>query len=169
MPELRQQVPKGLDLPEGCGVTRAEERFHKLGWLAFAAIVLAALAGLLGPGPLSSRTADAGPALSVGYDRFTRFHAPARLELKVRAHGTIRVHLGREFLEAAQLDSIQPEPASVEAGAAGHVYAFDAPRLGGAQTAIVFHYRPDETLRSIPIRVRLEGGPALSVSQFVYP
>ena len=71
----------GLEFPEGHGVSRAEERLHKLGWIVFAGLLLAALAGLLGPGPLSSRSKSADPALSVEYERFLRNHAPADLRL----------------------------------------------------------------------------------------
>ena len=162
----------GLEIPEGSGVTPREERFHRIGWLLLALLVLAALAGLLGPGPLSSRTARAGPALSVEYERFVRNHAPADLRIRVvppPGEGVVRLHVNRAFLEATQLDNISPEPEAVEIGPAGHIYVLKAPRLGGRETVILYHYQADGPFADIPARVGIEGGPQVRFDQFVYP
>lgn len=102
-------APLALDMPEGEGVSRAEDWFHRAGWTLLALILLAALAGLLGPGPLSSRTACAGPAFCVEYERFIRNHAPAELRIRLThgGGGPIRLVLGRQFLKAIAADLAQ--------------------------------------------------------------
>lgn len=137
-----------------------------------ALVLLAALAGLMGTGPLSSRTAEAGTSLKVRYDRFTRYHSPASIHVTVaRGAGAdqIRLNLNRQFLEAVELESVTPQPARVELAPRGQTYVFDAPHLAEGDAEIVFHYRPDRTMRSVSGVVGLEGGPAASFAQFVYP
>jgi hypothetical protein len=162
----------GLDIPEGEGVSRGEDWFHRAGWTLLGLIIVAALAGLLGPGPLSSRTACAGPGFCVEYERFVRNHAPAELRIRVTHSGEagpIRLVLGREFLESSQQDSITPEPDRVELLPAGQLHLIEAPRLGPREALIVYHYQPDGAFRDLTIRIGLESGPALRLSQFVYP
>ena len=162
----------GLDMPEGEGVSRAEEWFHRAGWTLLGAIILAALAGLLGPGPLSSRTACAGPAFCVEYERFVRNHAPADLRIRLThdgERGPIRLVLGRQFLEGSQQDAITPKPDRVELLPTGQLHLIEAGWLGPRETLIVYHYRPEGTFSELPVHIALDGGPELRLSQFVYP
>ncbi len=162
----------GLEFREGHGVSPLEKRLHRVGWLVFAALLLAALAGLLGPGPISSRTAEAGPALSADYQRFVRNHAPADLRIwVVRPAGqdSIRLLVGNAFLEATELSNVKPEPDAVEVTPEGHVYVFEAPELGAEEALILYRYEPDGAFSDIPARIALEGGPELSFRQLVYP
>ncbi len=73
----------GLEFREGHGVSPLEKHLHTVGRLLLATLLLVALAGLLGPGALSSRTAEAGPALSADYQWFVRNHALADLRIRV--------------------------------------------------------------------------------------
>ncbi len=163
---------QGLEFREGQGVSPAEERFHRLGRWLFAGLLLAALAGLLGPGPLSSRTAEVSPVLSVEYDRFVRNHAPADLRIRVMpiAGGdTVRLFVSNAFLQATELTRIKPEPEAVEVTPEGHVYVMSAPRLEGGTTLILYRYEPDGAFSDIPVRIAVEGGPEVRFRQFVYP
>jgi hypothetical protein len=162
----------GPDLPEGSESRSLELWLHRIGWSGIGLILLAAVAGLMGPGPLSSRTAQASPSLKIEYDRFTRYHSPATTRVTVALSGgadEVRLVLDRKFLEAIELESITPEPARVELTAGGQIYVFDAPHRAGGDAEIVFHYRPDRTMQTIGGTVGLAGGPSLGFSQFVYP
>ena len=162
----------GLEFREGHGVSPIEKRLHRLGWLVFAALLLAALAGLLGPGPISSQTAEAGPSLSVAYQRFVRNHAPADLRIRVvpkTGQENIRLLVGHAFLEATELSNVKPEPEAVEVTPDGHVYVFEAAQLGSEPTLILYRYQPDGAFADITVRMALEGGPGVSFRQFVYP
>jgi hypothetical protein len=168
----RADAPAGLDLPEGPENRVFELWLHRIGWSSIGLVLLAAAAGLMGPGPLSSRTANAGPSLKIEYDRFTRWHSPATLRVTVArsaAAGQVRLNLNRAFLEAIELQSVTPEPARVELAPGGQTYVFDAPRLAGGDAEIVFHYRADRTLRNLGGVIGVDGGPRLAFSQFVYP
>ncbi len=161
-----------MEFPEGHGVSRAEERFHKLGWIVFAGLLLAALAGLLGPGPLSSRIASADPALSVEYERFLRNHAPADLRIRAAPSAgadTIRLLVGNAFLEATELTGVTPAPEAVEVTPEGHVFVFEAPELGSSEALILYRFEPDAAFSDVPVRIALEGGPEVRFGQFVYP
>ena len=162
-------APRDLEVPEGWADVRAEMRLQRLGLVAFFLLLAAAVAGLLGPGPLSSRTEAAGP-LSIEYDRFTRYHSPATLKIDVArtGGGEVRIGLNRAFLDAVQLESVQPEPLRVELSPEGQTYIFAAPGLQGP-ASIYFHYQPDKPFRDVKAVVRLEGGPAIPFSQFAYP
>ncbi len=162
----------GLEFREGHGVSPLEKRLHILGRLFLAALLLAALAGLLGPGPLSSRTANAGGALSIDYQRLVRNHAPADLRIQVvrpAGQDSIRLLVGNAFLGATELRNVTPDPASVEVTPEGHVYVIEAPELGSMAALILYHYEPDAAFAEIPVRIALEGGPEVSFRQFVYP
>jgi hypothetical protein len=162
----------GLEFPEGHGVSPLEKHLHRVGWVVFTALLLAALAGLLGPGSLSSRTAEAGPALSADYQRFVRNHAPADLRIRVvvpAGQDSIRLLVGNAFLEATELTRIKPEPDSVEVTPEGHVYVFEAPQLGAEEALILYRYQPDGAFSDVPVRIALERGPEVSFRQFVYP
>ena len=162
----------GLEFREGHGVSPLEKHLHRLGWLIFAGLLLAALAGLLGPGPLSSRTAEAGPALAADYRRFVRNHAPEDLRIRVvppAGQGSIRLLVNNAFLEATELRNVKPEPDAVEVTPEGHVYVFEAPRLGSEEALILYRYEPDGAFSDIPVRIALDGGPEVSFLQFVYP
>ena len=162
----------GLEFREGHGVSPLEKRFHRMGWLIFAALLLAALAGLLGPGPLSSRTAEADLGLSADYQRFVRNHAPADLRIRVvppAGQDSIRLLVGNAFLEATELRNVKPEPDSVEVTPEGHVYVFEAAELGAEEALILYRYEPDGAFSDIPVRIALAGGPEVNFRQFVYP
>jgi hypothetical protein len=162
----------GLEFREGHGVSPLEKHLHTLGRILLAALLLAALAGLLGPGPFSSRTAEAGAGLSADYQRFVRNHAPADLRIRVvspAGQDSIRLLVSNAFLEATELTRIKPEPHSVEVTPEGHVYVFEAPELGAEEALILYRYQPDGAFSDVPVRIALEGGPEVSFHQFVYP
>jgi len=143
---------------------------RRAGRAAMVLLVLAALAGLAGPGPLSeARAGDSGDPLALEYNRFTRRDAPAELRLRLnRPQGSeARVWLGSDYLEGAEIESVQPEPDRVEAGTDRTVFVFPLVEPGNA-TAVTFYLKPRQ-VGSLAGRVGLEGGPSLRFDQFVYP
>jgi hypothetical protein len=156
------------DLPH----ERLEWRIERIGWVAMALVLLAALGGLLGPGPLSSATAgDTGSPLRVEYNRFARSQAPAILRVHLgpgAAHdGKARLWLSREYVENIELHHIDPEPESVEAAHDRLIYTFNLPDPS-RPTAVTFHLEANAFGR-MPVSVGLDSGPQLHLRQFVYP
>jgi hypothetical protein len=82
---------------------------------------LAALAGLLGDGPLGKsamRTGDG--SLRAEYLRFIRYHSPAELKIDIGAeatrHGVLELRIGNRFAHNVEIKHIEPEPELVTTG-----------------------------------------------------
>jgi hypothetical protein len=135
-------------------------------------ILLAALAGLFGQGPLSGASVgEPGSALTLQYERIDRYKAPTRLQIVVGANsaqqGSVQLALNQAFLDRVEVQSVVPEPASVAAGDAEVIYTFDvATPDQPAQIRFDFEYDKVGPARG---ELRLEGGPTLQFSSFVFP
>lgn len=165
--------PGSLDLSQDPANRRRDARFERAGRVVFASLVVAALAGLLGRGPLSwATTADAEGVLRLDHDRIARYRAPTSLRLRVAPaavhDGRVRVWIDAAFLSALDLGGPQPPPLSVELGMDRHTYTFAAPALAGPGI-LIFEYEPHASLRDLLGRIGLEGGPTLQFRQFVLP
>lgn len=170
MAEIRQVG--SLQINEDADFQRKEWRWERIGWALLALVLLAAVAGLLGPGPLSSATAgEEGGALWVNYDRFAHRSAPTTLEVHVgpdtAREGSLRLWIDRATVGVNMVRSIQPEPELVSADGEHIVYSFavDDPTR---ETVIYFHLEP---LRYVRQRVALgiEGGSQVGFLQMLYP
>jgi len=160
-----------LDVPHDDSFQRTEWRLQRVGWAAWAAIVLAALAGLLGTGPLShARSSATDESISVNYDRFLHYHQPTVLEVLVRrleGDGQIHLKLNRSLLDRIQIIRIEPEPKERKLAADGVVCVFahdGTPEVGKVQ----IHYEFEDFGPSSG-RIELIGHGSASFQQFVYP
>jgi hypothetical protein len=161
-----------LEIDQDLGFQQRMWTAQRVGWATMAVITLAALIGLLGPGPLSKAAAGekAGP-LQVEYQRFERFSKPTTLRVTVAseaaAGGEVRLWLDRQYAEAFQVQHVTPPPDRVEAASDRLTYVFDVPQPGQAVT-IVFDLEAEKSglLRG---RMGLDTGPAFNFSQMVYP
>jgi hypothetical protein len=135
---------------------------QRIGWLVIAAVIVAALLGLFGGGPLS-RAAVEGDGLRVAYERFARLQQSTRLQLALPKTAPGEVALNRGYLELFRIEQITPEPREVEANGEWLVY-----RFGGSGTSTVtFHLMP-EKFGSVAGAARADGNP-LAFHQFIYP
>lgn len=151
---------------------RLEWKIERVGWLVMAALLLAALVGLLGPGPLSSAVAGVkNSALWVEYNRFERYQAPTILLVhlgpQTTRDGTVRLWLRREYVENIELQHIDPEPESVEVTPDRFIYTFKVSALDRS-TAVRYHFEPEKFWR-MAVSMGLESGPRLEFTQFYYP
>lgn len=158
---------------EGDRDLRFQERewlVQRAGWLAMLAIIVAALLGLLGAGPLSSTTAETGP-LQVQYSRFERRHAPAELEVSIAGipadQDQVDLWLASDYLEHIEITSFIPEPESVIEAGDRVVYRFNITNQAGL-SLIRIALEPDDPGPSTG-RIGVVGGPELEIWQFVYP
>ena len=150
---------------------RREWIFERIGWVLMALLVLAALAGALGPGLLSHAVAGSPhSSLWVEYDRFERHSARARLRVHVTGeHDTLRIWLAREFLDRIDLRHVDPEPLEVVTARDRQIFVFArAPDAGPVE--VIYHFEPTR-IGSVVVRVGLEDASetSLQFSQFVYP
>ena len=134
-----------------------------------AAVVLLAVAGFLGEGPLSEKTlGGSDEGLQVDLQQFARHGAPNTVRftvLSVPEPGTVRLAISREYLESVEIQTLLPEPESVVGGDDLHTFEF---QLDEAGATISFQARP-EGMGFIGGRAMIEGRPAVEFKQFVYP
>ncbi len=145
---------------------------QRVGWVLMALVVILALAGLFGPGPLSTTTVgDERAPVRLQYERFVRSRDPTELTIHIGANAAqgseARIWLDREYLHKVQIRHITPDPERVEAGPDRLMYVF---RLIGPNqpTAILFNVEPQE-IGQLQGKFGVDQGAALSFTQFVYP
>lgn len=163
-----------IDLDDDMAYQRRAWFAQRVAWTILGLIVVGALLGLFGSGPLGRSTASAG-ILSIEHDRFARYEDATTLTIRVDGRATapdglVRLSVNRAFLERARIESIVPAPERVEARDDGVAFGF---RTGGAgPVAVDFTLRPGRPGRAEGL-VRLESGggarPAVSFRQLVLP
>lgn len=148
-----------------------EWRAERIGWGVIALVLAAAVAGLLGPGPLSRGVArEPQGLLWVEYGRMERHQAEAVLKIHVAPaaarEGRVGVWIARGFVEGVDIQRINPRPESEEAEAVRQVLMFVV-REGDPLVATVRFMPDDYGLRTVEIG--LDGGPRVSFWQMVFP
>lgn len=157
-----------LGIEEDVEAQRKNADRQRLAWCGMGLVIVAALAGLLGSGPLSSARARAG-ALGVEYERFTRRLSPFRLRFEVDPGGAdeVRLWLGPELLERLEIESVVPPPRAAELDGEGVTYAFGV-ASSDRPLKLSFHTRPCRAGR-FTARVALAGAEQVEWTQLVYP
>jgi hypothetical protein len=160
-----------LEIEQDLDVQRREWRAEHVGWVVILLILVAAVAGLFGDGPLSrAEAASADGALHARYDRMERHGAPASITVEVRRAAMpgerFRLAVGQRFLGTVSLDGIDPAPARAFGDTSWAVYEFERPPRDDAR--IVFRFEPRE-LWTTDVAFALESRAPLRFRQFVFP
>jgi hypothetical protein len=168
---MRATEPVGdLEHDRDLRFQRREWTVQRGGWLVMMAIIVAALIGLLGAGPLSSTTAESGP-LQLQYTRFERRHAPTALEVSVARspanQDQVDIWVSADYLARVEITSVVPEPEEVIVGDDRVIYRFTTDDQAQTPT-IHFALEPDDPGHTIG-RIGVTDGPELTFWQFVYP
>jgi hypothetical protein len=168
--DIRRQ--SGVDLNQEMDYQWREWRAQRIAWAVFILILLAALLGVFGQGPLShAHAGEAGSPVALDYERFDRYNAPTemtfRLAPNVGQSGKVRIALSRSFIERIAIDEIVPEPQSVETGADSVTYEFEVQEP--SQPALIRYHFEYERAGTVKGEARLEDGPTLAFSIFVWP
>lgn len=159
-----------LDLDRDLPFQRHQWTAQRAGWLIMTAIIVAALLGLFGSGPLSSATAEAGP-LQLQYSRFERRYAPSELEVSIPRpairQDQVEVWITTGFLDRVEISSIVPEPEEVSETDERVVYRFSIDDLTDTPMIHVALEYDDPGVTTG--RLGIIDGPQLTFWQFVYP
>lgn len=159
-----------LEIGQDLEFQRREWRLQRAGWVVMALIVLVALLGLFGGGPIGRAQAGAGP-LTVDYSRFDRRRSPSELRLAIAGDATgsgeVSVWLATDYLDALDVQTILPEPDTFQAGAERTVLVFEAAEAG-QPIAVSIEYEP-EPVGLLDGRIGLVGGDAVAIRHLVYP
>lgn len=156
----------GLQINEDMDFQRLEWRIERIGWVIVALVVIAALLGLLGNGPLSAAVKTSG-SLQVEYDRFLHRDAPSnyRIHFKPRDDDTA-IHLNSQFLEAVKLDQIVPQPSEVELAIDGVTLHFKSRAAVSGVVTIPFE---PQTMGLLHTRIRVASKKPVTLTHIVYP
>lgn len=145
-------------------------RLHRVGWCLMLLLVVAALVGVFGSGPLSRSTIAEG-RLTIEYSRFARLEAPT--EITVRAAptsgstNTLRLFVDREYLKSLQIKQITPEPKLVKLAGDHLTFEWEVAEIGeGAE--VTFRLEPSRFGR-LQASFGLDAEEPLQITQFVYP
>lgn len=110
-----------LELRHDRGRQRQEWRFERIGWCVLALLIVAALGGAFGDGPLARASASAPAGARVDYERVVRYGTSTMLSLTLppaAARDTMAVvTLDRAFLNAVDVDDVRPNPLETRASA----------------------------------------------------
>ncbi|MCO7519126.1 MULTISPECIES: hypothetical protein [unclassified Pseudomonas] len=144
-------------------------RFERVGWYVLVLIVLLALAGLFGNGPLSdAEVTSSDGRVQVEYQRLSRSGTTENLRITVRgtAGEAVTVLLGGSLLREASIETLQPEPlASLSHGKALML------QLGTSKDGIATLYLTlrSEHVGSLEGVVRAGSRSAVRFNTFLYP
>lgn len=163
---------EGLQLESDPAFQRGMWTIQRVGWGVMLGVMVAALLGLLGRGPLS-RTYKVHPdsPLAIEYERFGRASSPDRLRVYLlpgsSRGGEARLAIGREFFESVEEVEVEPTPLRVEAGGGWLRYRFAATEPA-RPTVVSLRYKPNRA-GGITGRVALDGHAPFRFSQYVFP
>ena len=148
---------------------RAVWKVEHWGWTVFGLILLAALLGVFGEGPVGRAKAQ-NSQLLVEYDRFARYQARAHLKIHLRspvANSMPALSIARDFLDRVEVQHITPQPQRVRMTKDALIYIFDAARTN-ENAMITLQYKPARYGKT-PVTLALVDGAQLQFTQFFYP
>lgn len=163
--DLRSRsFPVHEDMPLQIKVWKVE----RIGWYLLFLIMLVALLGLFGAGPLSKAEAvSPNGDLRIQYDRFDRNGASNEMVVKAKAdeQGKVWLVIDGALLQRFTIEGIQPEPASAEGFRDGMRLELEPDSEGWATAYFA--------LRATgigPVRTSISSGDqSVEVGQFIYP
>lgn len=161
-----------LEVSQDLEFQQREWKFERAGWVAMAVLILLALLGLFGSGPLSQGTEQApGGGLEVGYERFARQMSPLELQIRLPVvaaeEGQITVFIDRQYLKSFQIEDISPSPERVVEAGDWMIYSFHVTEPG-QPGEISFHLTAQRS-GVLAGRAGLDGGEEVEFSQFIFP
>jgi hypothetical protein len=161
-----------LEIDQDLSFQEREWRLQRIGWCVIALLIVAALLGLTGSGPLARATAgETGAPLQLEYSRFVRLDAPTTLEVEIAGEAVtgeqVELQVARDYLRSTRVEEIVPEPAEVRSAGEHLVFVFpvDEP---GQPLLVTFDLRHTD-FGATSGEVGLADGMALEFGQFVLP
>ena len=136
---------------------------QRIGWFVVAIVMMAALLGLFGGGPISRASAQ-GDGVDISYERFARLQQATRVHISLGPEARSQLALSRRYLDAVHVEQITPEPREIAAAGGWLVYHF----TGAGPISITFTVTPEHS-GGLSGAVQITGGRAVVFEQFVYP
>jgi hypothetical protein len=160
-----------LEIEQDIAFQEKEWKIERAGWVVMAVIILLALIGLFGGGPVSTTEQGSSGGLRITYERFERQMRPSRLTLNLpppaEGAGQVKFWIDRAYLEKVRIENISPEPASVEVGPDRMLYTIQVGDPGRRVDVVLVAQFEDSGL--IRGQIGQDGSQPLSFSQFIFP
>lgn len=171
-PAAENGSSSSLQLDEDLPFQRNQWRAERIGWVAMAAIIAAALAGVLGGGGLLSDTSGttADGRGRVQYQRFARRESPTTLDIsigKTTSEHSIRLRVDERYLAAMSLRAINPHPSTTALADGFYTFAFD--RSPGAVDARIQLQLEPNAIGSVQGWLAIDDGAPLRIKHFIFP
>lgn len=162
------------DLEIDQDLTFQEKEWHvqRIGWTMLLIILLLALLGLFGTGPISSATAgNTEDGLTLDYERFVRHDGRASLTMEVSpgqiSDGQIELWLSSTYLDNVEVQQISPQPDEVRVDGERQIYVFLVENPSEPVTMDI-SLQP-RAMGRLSGDVGIAGGVHVTFNQFSYP
>jgi hypothetical protein len=131
-------------------------------------ILVAALAGIFGSGPLSTVEATSPDTLfQIQYARFARLDSPIELVIQAQpANNEIAIEIENQYLTHFKIEGISPEPVRTRAGQTQTEYVFES---ASREPAIIRMHMRATDFGSISGSLKLSTSQGVAVRHFIYP
>lgn len=158
-----------LEINQDLSVQTLTWSIQRAGWAAMGVIVLLAMAGLFGHGPISRATeGNLSKGLHVEYERFGRQQRPTDVRVFVRPTHDRRLSLwiGQPYLSHMEIQHIVPPPeaATLADGGVRFEWATDT-----QEPAVVTFYLQPHTVGPLSGMLHASGQMDARIQQFIYP
>jgi hypothetical protein len=119
-----------IDLDQDLELQEREWTLQRVGWVVMVLVIVAALLGAFGTGPLSSASSGgSAEGFTVDYQRVVRHQGESRVTIHVNgdqvSEGQVEVWLGSDYVNAVRVTQISPEPEEVRLADERVVYVFN--------------------------------------------
>ena len=155
-----------LDVYEDWEFQKKEWRFERAGWLFLLLMLVGAMLGFSGSGPLSTKvvhTDDGG--IQVTYGPYLRWQTSEFLEIEfTRAEQAREVAISDTLLKSWNIQKITPEPKEVIAGENQTLFRFE----GTGPGRVRFEYQAGQ-VGTLEGRLLFGGGQSVVLKQFALP
>ena len=161
-----------LEINQNLDVQRKTWTLQRIGWGGMALIVLAALSGVFGSGPLArTEVLDDQQTFRLLHDRFGRYEGELVLQLLLTPEATktnrATIEIDRTYWASHAVEQITPEPLMTSIGNDGFLYTFEI-NAPSTPAMIAFRLRP-KYLGALDGRIRVNDGGPLQFHQFIFP
>jgi hypothetical protein len=112
---MQELKSRHYPISEDMGFQRTSWIVERGGWIVLTLLLLAALLGLFGHGPVSKVSVH-DPALQVDYDRFQRITKVTAYLLHLKGGGEPKLTFGPRFQTGYEVVDIEPRPVHSSAG-----------------------------------------------------
>jgi hypothetical protein len=166
-----QQVDS-IEAGSAIGFERAWWRFENVLYLLITLLLIAAVAGFTGRGPVSQAIAGVpGSAVWAEYEKYARFRTPSMLAVHLgpdALHGAQAVvRLTGSIVDRVPISRISPQPQTVAPIPNGQQFTFPVAQPGDSATVrfVVEPAKPGLSQGTLAT----PGAPPITFSQFIYP